>query len=175
MGNEPDLSLTHGDLADFKERFEVGVLVVRSLDDPESMRFWHILNRKPGEAIMQHGTGAVAVLGVYEGRISSVQLFQGEDAVPLLEEYGFRVSPGVRRLISSLLSRREPPAAALSSLSFLEKLPRTVQGVLHYRLSWGGILAVRLSSSGRVSSHRWLTGGEALAFMRNLSRNDRVD
>ena len=163
-------TLENGDLQDFRELFRPGNIWSSIREDPEAMRFWHVLREVPGEAWIQHGTGCVAVITVAHDRIESVELLQGERAEAMLRRYGFRVSDEQRRRgrkflrpgrqITEAMEEGWPHGFGIEPLS--QRGGGDGAELFRYRLSWGGVLEVKADKNGKIRSHRWYEGGEAL-------------
>ncbi|HPA72179.1 MAG TPA: hypothetical protein PKY31_07920 [Spirochaetota bacterium] len=163
-------TLENGDLRDFRELFRPGNIWSSIRKDPEAMRFWHLLREVHGETWIQHGTGSVAKITVRQDRIKSVELLQGDQAEEILRHYGFQVpeehhrrgrkflKPG--RLLTEALEEGWPHGFGIEPLS--QRSAGDGVELYRYRLSWGGVLEVKTDGKGRIRSHRWFEGSDAL-------------
>lgn len=169
--------LADGDLRDFREAFRPGVIWPALREDREAMRFWHILSESSGEALIQHGTGAVAFLTIEGEHIAGIDLRQGREAETVLREKGFRVSHEQRKRGKKVLrpGRKidEAMAEGWPRGYGLATLPPVPAGegrtLIRYRLSWSGVLEIEADHGGRVIRHRWREGGDALDILLKVN------
>ena len=164
--------LSHDDRAAFLADFEPPFRWSR-LNCGECLRFWHVIHMEPGRILLQHGTGAVAILTRQDDLVSRVELVEGEAAEPHLRNHAFQVGDDLRERFRRALTVGRPAYAAMKAAatpsSGVTALDRIVEPDgkerWRYRASWGGVLEVRVDTDGAVLGHRWHTGGEALDLL----------